>query len=419
MKKNKGFTLIELLAVIVVLAIILIIAIPAIGNVIENSREKTYQNQKGMIENAARLYVGKNPHVLPNEIGGTIEVTLNDLVENNFLESIPKDPRTRELLPDTSVVLITKIGNRNYSYEYIDEEGETLPSLLITKFQSNVGSEGTYELKNVGTSNEATFFVGANPNNWIEFGEEEGTSIMWRIIKVDDEGIKMIYEGKKNESNPPEEDGRITIEGSFTTPWDEGNSNKWEESASLKGKLTTWYNSLTIDSEYIEPINWCLGGSGQGINYPTEQDPTSHFLSTECVDGTYAGGTFLGKTNNATGYGLIRVSDYLSASSAATCTGNYFDGPGSSTVDNGGHCGRITDEAGRTNYLWKSAYNWWTFTARAAASYHVWYVGLAGSVSTNHADFASIGVRPVLNLKSDILFNNGSGTLASPYTVKQ
>ncbi|MFA7688964.1 MAG: DUF6273 domain-containing protein, partial [Bacilli bacterium] len=224
--------------------------------------------------------------------------------------------------------------------------------------------------------------------------------------------------GKKDESNPPEEDGII---GSYA--WDEGGgtfgSNKWERPADLKAKLATWYENLNIDPNYINPIKWCLGASGHGINYPTNQVPTSHFLSSECVDGTYAGGTFKGKTDNSIGYGLIRVSDYLSASSAETCTGSNFDGPGSSTVDNGRHCGRITDEAGRTNYLWKSAYSWWTFTARAAGSNSVWTVRSPGHVYGHSADYASIGVRPVLNLKSDILFNNGSGTLASPYTVKQ
>ena len=38
LKNEKGLTLIELLAVIVILAIVAAIAVPAIGNIIENSR---------------------------------------------------------------------------------------------------------------------------------------------------------------------------------------------------------------------------------------------------------------------------------------------------------------------------------------------------------------------------------------------
>lgn len=40
LKNEKGLTLIELLAVIVILAIVAAIAIPAIGNIINNSRDK-------------------------------------------------------------------------------------------------------------------------------------------------------------------------------------------------------------------------------------------------------------------------------------------------------------------------------------------------------------------------------------------
>lgn len=40
LKNQKGLTLIELLAVVVILAIVAAIAIPAIGNIINNSRDK-------------------------------------------------------------------------------------------------------------------------------------------------------------------------------------------------------------------------------------------------------------------------------------------------------------------------------------------------------------------------------------------
>ena len=42
MKKRNGFTLVELLAVIVVLAIIMIIAIPAVLEIMNNARKKTF-----------------------------------------------------------------------------------------------------------------------------------------------------------------------------------------------------------------------------------------------------------------------------------------------------------------------------------------------------------------------------------------
>ena len=40
LKNEKGLTLVELLAVIVILGIIAAIAVPSIGNIIDNSRDK-------------------------------------------------------------------------------------------------------------------------------------------------------------------------------------------------------------------------------------------------------------------------------------------------------------------------------------------------------------------------------------------
>ena len=336
--------------------------------------------------------------------GGTYEVISNIIV---------RDENNNDIYVDGEVL---KVSNNSDDEDLNDEPTITY---LKDKFLENVGTSGTYELKNEGTSNEAYFFVGANPNNWIQFGKDSNENdLIWRIIKNNDEGIKIIYEGIKNGSSAPTDNGRVTLSGSLTASWDSLN-NKWERPADLKTKLATWYNSLSLNSDAINPINWCLGASGQGINYATVQVPTSHFLSTECIDGTYnAGGTFLGQTTDKTGYGLIRVSDYISASSADTCTGSYFDGTGSDTVDRGRQCGRIVNEAGRTNYLWKSAYTWWTYTARGTFTNYVWGISLAGSVNSIIISDTASSVRPILNLKSDIQYNDGNGTLETPYIIE-
>lgn len=54
LRNEKGLTLIELLAVIVILGIIAAIAIPMIGNVVEDSREKAAVNEALNIISAAK-----------------------------------------------------------------------------------------------------------------------------------------------------------------------------------------------------------------------------------------------------------------------------------------------------------------------------------------------------------------------------
>lgn len=58
---QKGLTLIELLAVIVILAIVAAIAVPAIGNLIENSRYNAIKADGLNVLSAANLYFSENP----------------------------------------------------------------------------------------------------------------------------------------------------------------------------------------------------------------------------------------------------------------------------------------------------------------------------------------------------------------------
>ncbi|MCZ8536175.1 prepilin-type N-terminal cleavage/methylation domain-containing protein [Paenisporosarcina quisquiliarum] len=60
LKEQKGLTLIELLAVIVILAIIAAIAIPAIGNIIENSRNGAVKSDYQNALAAANVYFTEN-----------------------------------------------------------------------------------------------------------------------------------------------------------------------------------------------------------------------------------------------------------------------------------------------------------------------------------------------------------------------
>lgn len=65
LKNQKGLTLIELLAVIVILAIVAAIAIPAIGNIIENSRIKGMKADIANVISAANIYKTENSQVPP------------------------------------------------------------------------------------------------------------------------------------------------------------------------------------------------------------------------------------------------------------------------------------------------------------------------------------------------------------------
>jgi type IV pilus assembly protein PilA len=414
---KKGFTLVELLAVIVILGIILVIAVPNIMKVIDNAKQNAYENQKRLIINAARNYVSRgNVSILDGEV---VEVYLKDLQDANMIDDSVKDPRGGYFdnsKPDGVKVLITKDEDGNISYEiYVPDEedgGEGDPpgdELLVDKFTpESAGSDGTYQFKN-----GSNYFVGPNPNNWIVFGRESSKDILWRVIKADEEGIKIIYEGTKNGTNPPTEDGKVTlsVDGYLTDvaiPWHmsggSDSENKWEGPADLKGYLTTWYNNTftATNKNFIEPVNWCIGGV---VEKTTPPELLTDFTATECSNGTYAGGTYLGRTLEKTGWGLIKASDYMSTSSSANCDRNVRN------------CGVLDDFVTLTNFLYKG-YSWWTMTANGKNYYEVWAVHPGGWLDRDYICYDYAVVRPVINLKPNVLYNSGDGTLASPYTIK-
>lgn len=97
-ENQKGFTLIELLAVIVILGIIAVIAIPMIGNVISNAKDKSDVSTARQIYDAARLYViNEKNGEFKRSAAYSLDVK-TDLIDNNYLEAGVVLPSNKETI---------------------------------------------------------------------------------------------------------------------------------------------------------------------------------------------------------------------------------------------------------------------------------------------------------------------------------
>ncbi|MDN3438194.1 prepilin-type N-terminal cleavage/methylation domain-containing protein [Planococcus sp. APC 3900] len=99
LKEQKGMTLIELLAVIVIIAIIAAIAIPAIGNIIENSRYSAVKSDGLNVIAAAQIYFTENAQ--------EPSVTIEDLKKDGFLETSGKLTSGNVAKPTTGALTLT------------------------------------------------------------------------------------------------------------------------------------------------------------------------------------------------------------------------------------------------------------------------------------------------------------------------
>ena len=116
---KKAFTLIELVMVIVVLGLIALIAVPTVNSIINDSKEKAYNNQIKTIENTARTYMTNHPSELPK--AGDVKCITTEKLKQEGLLSKEKiqNPKSNEEL--NGAVKITWNKNK-YIYEYKDNK---------------------------------------------------------------------------------------------------------------------------------------------------------------------------------------------------------------------------------------------------------------------------------------------------------
>ena len=118
MKKN-GFTLAELIGVVIIVALIVVLALPPILGSINDNKDDLSEAALTILYTANEQYLSDNSNLYPNDDGSTYCVTINELIEKNYLSSPVLDPVTNEEISGSDFIK-TEINAGIYNYYFVE-----------------------------------------------------------------------------------------------------------------------------------------------------------------------------------------------------------------------------------------------------------------------------------------------------------
>ena len=187
--KVKGFTLVELLAVIVILAVILVIAVPKITDTIKNSKIASFESSAKTIAAQAEKKKMEN-EILDN----TNPINCNNLVKLSNSDYIS----CSIYFDNNNNALVTLYGSGKFEGLQIingtkgNAKAEEIKAPVYGNAVNYVKVLYAYDASSNGLERDTTSdnnirYVGANPNNYVEFNGEA-----WRIIGVFGSNLKLV-----------------------------------------------------------------------------------------------------------------------------------------------------------------------------------------------------------------------------------
>ena len=417
MKKKNGFTLVELLAVIVILATILVIAVPKITDTIKNSKIASFESSAKTIAAQAEKKKMEN-EILDN----TNLITCNNLVKLSNSDYIS----CSIYFDSNNNALVTLYGSGKFEGLQIingtkeNAKAEEIKAPVYGNAVNYVNGLYAYDASSNGLERDTTSdanirYVGANPNNYVEFNGEA-----WRIIGVFGSNLKLVRDEILTTYSFDNKTTAQGIDNNYgTNDWTKSYLREFLNDYYYGGKTITCHSetsgstatNATITCPDINKINdtaksmiqnttWTLGGTTyKTSNQPYETYPVNELYESERGTKVYSNHA----TTSSDYIGLIYPSDYGYASTDASCRQNLRSGV---TYTNNTYGGTPTCK--NNNWLFKGIW-YWTISPSSSNAYRVFRVYSDGSLTDNSALFRE-SVRPSVYLKSDIKIVSGSGT---------
>lgn len=330
----------------------------------------SYSEIEDVMKNSAIKFYKDNKKELPKDESHVVMIESETLIETGYMKEFSH--YSKQATSCKGTVTVKKSGE-DYIYTPKLDCGDSYTTMTLNEQiikQQNIVTTG-YGLYSI---NNSYVFRGEKVNNYISLDEA-----MWRIVKVNSDGTMMLILNNKLSTNN-DWDNRYNIDKNY----DYG-VNDYSKSR-IKERLENYYdgqnqdNIILSDNDKLKltTFNACVGSRN-------EEDTSRNGL-VECSQ-------VLENQKIA----LLPVYDYMNASVDANCI-------------------KTTSESCQNyNYL-NSSFSWWLLTTSPKNSYSVYSIndGVIDSVKASTYK----GIRPIVYLKSDVLYVSGDGTENSPYIVR-
>ena len=308
---------------------------------------------------------------------------------------------------------------------YFDEvSGQTIQDILAGRTEGDRGSLGSafsddttgqYFTTTDWTDKTTYYFAGNPTDNWVSFA-----GFYWRIIRINGDGtIRLVYQGTS--ANTTGTGTQITVDGSTTSEFN-SSYNQSRYVGLVYGSTTEQHgygNNSTIMTElndwYCDNLRGYADDIDTGAGFCSDRGPDSGWTNSS----TFYYAAYDRIINDETASLDCGDADILSVNN-----GRLTYPIGLITADEVMYGGIPWSGSTTSNYLY-TGQNYWTMSPLnydIILGAGIFSVDSAGHIDNgtgpHTVDWTLPGIRPVINLKADTLFEaGGTGTSSNPYVV--
>ena len=339
--------------------------------------------------------------------------------------TITYDMNTKNL----TIAPMTSKGTK--CYLYFNEQKILLADAIKRDNQIN---SGTPNFANTATTDEGVYkaqddwgdsyyFRGAVNNNWVKFA-----GYYWRIVRINGDGsIRVIYNGTSTTTTGTST--QISTSAFHSTynnnmyvgyMYTSGQVHGLGTNSTIKGVLDSWYQTNIANKGYGDKVSTEAGFCGD--REPSTNSSTSNGAGGTGTTQTYYGGYI--RLVNSTKSPTLKCKnneDMYTVSGSSRGNKALTNPVGLITADEVAMAGGVYGQTNQSYYLYTNSAYWtmspYYFDVGGSNSWaYVFRVNSSGQLGGYWVSNA-YGVRPVINLSTDVTAKLGNGTSSTPYEI--